>query len=107
VGWIRVGAKRKPNVLEELMKKDQEQKAAKRVECWLMKGLVVKVVAKELKSAGYYKAKVVPLPPPESNPTVAMATATLIILRWSAPSNHWLGGWWAARVWWIVSWTAW
>jgi hypothetical protein len=63
VAWIRVGAKRKPNVLEELMKKDQEQKAAKRVECWLMKGVVVKVVAKELKSAGYYKAKVVPLPP--------------------------------------------
>eukprot|EP00873_Tetraselmis_striata_P015347 jgi/Tetstr1/435611/TSEL_024513.t1 len=56
-GDARAQQKRKPNVLEELMRKDQVQKAAKRVDCWLMKGIVVKVVASELKSAGYYKRK--------------------------------------------------
>jgi len=45
------------NALEALMKKDQAQKAAKRVDCWLTKHIVVKVMAKELKSEGYYKQK--------------------------------------------------
>uniref|UniRef100_A0A061SGC7 DNA/RNA-binding protein KIN17 n=1 Tax=Tetraselmis sp. GSL018 TaxID=582737 RepID=A0A061SGC7_9CHLO len=49
--------KERRNALEELMKKDQAQKASKRSEFWLAKGIIVKVMARELKDEGYYKKK--------------------------------------------------